>query len=259
MLGTVSELKAAINGRTTAGMILEVDNNMIVLDPGIGTVVRASQANIDLNKTNIILSSSPDIIYCNDINAIIDHTDKNIHLICTRELVQHESSVLTLQHAKNLKILTVENEKETNIKNIGISALHTGYALAFKIHTSKYVLGYITKAKYSKAFAEYFKDTNILVINTTILKHDKSPYLDFEEICEMIREIGPELVILSGFSKKMIDQDPLEIARKIKLELQKDKDQPIRTQILPAKELMTINPESYNIRLKQKDLKGFLE
>ena len=84
-------------------------------------------------------------------------------------------------------------------------------------------------------------------------------YLDVEEITELIREINPELVILNGFSKKIIESDPLDLSRKIKQELQKDKDRPTKTQILPAKELMIINPESYNIRLKQKNLKGFFE
>jgi len=262
ILGTVSDIKVLNNNRTSAGLILDVDGNQILLDPGIGTVIRSTQANIDLARTNIILSSSPDTIYCNDINAVIDHTEKNIHLVCTKELLQHESSILTRQHARNLKILEVkeDEEKQTNIKNIDVSAMHTKFGLSFKIHSSKFVLGYITKARYTKAFVDWFKDANILIINTTITKHEKgSEYLDFEEIAAMIEEINPELVILNGFSKKIIDLDPLDVARKLKSELQKEKQSIIRTQILPAKELMIINPENYNIRLKQKNLKGFFE
>lgn len=260
VLGTVSDINALNNNRTSAGIILDIDNSQILLDPGIGTVVRASQTNIDLSKINILLVSSTESVYCNDINAVIEHS-KELHMICPIGLLDHEKSILTSIHAKELKVLSlnVDEEKQTNIKNIDIIAQYTkSDALAFKITTSKYVIGYITKAKYSKQFVESFKDSNILIISLHHLKHEKNPkYLDFEEITELIREVNPELVILSGFSKKILEQDPLDISRKIKQELQKDKQQPIKTQILPAKESMIINPESYNIKLKQKNLKGF--
>jgi len=260
VLGSVSDINALNNNRTSAGIILDVDNSQILIDPGIGTIVRASQANIDLSMTNILLVSSTESVYCNDINAVIEHS-RELHMVCPKNLLDHEKSILTSVHAKNLKIVSidVDEEKQTNIKNIDIEAQYNkSDAVSFKITTSKYVVGYITKARYSKQFVESFKDSNILIISLHQLKHDKnSKYLDFEEITEIIREVNPELVILNGFSKKTLDQDPLDISRKIKQELQKDKEQAIRTQILPAKELMIINPESYNIKLKQKSLKGF--
>lgn len=256
VLGTVSDIAVLNNNRTCAGTILDVDGNQILIDPGIGTIVRASQANIDLKRTNILLITSTESVYCNDINAVIEHT-KDMHMICPKELLKHDESILTSNHAKSLNILAVEENKQTNIKNIEIQAYYNkSDAVSYKITTSKYVIGYITKAKYNKTFVDSFKDSNILIINLT--KQEKnSKYLDFEEITELIREVNPELVILNGFNKKIIDSDPLENARKIKQELQKDKEQPIKTQILPAKELMILNPEAYNIRLKQKSLKGF--
>ncbi|MGV8141215.1 MAG: hypothetical protein ACP5NW_02110, partial [Candidatus Woesearchaeota archaeon] len=67
VLGTVSEIAALGNDRTSAGIILDVDGSQIVLDPGIGTVVKASQSNVNLSRTNILLVSSTESIYCNDI------------------------------------------------------------------------------------------------------------------------------------------------------------------------------------------------
>jgi ribonuclease BN (tRNA processing enzyme) len=256
ILGTVSDINA-LDNRTSAGTVLDVDGNQILIDPGIGTIVRAGQTHIDLKRTNILLITSTESVYTNDINAVIEHTN-NIHLICPKELLKHDESILTSVHAKNLKILSLDKDetKQTNIKNIEVQAYYNkSDAVSYKITTSKYVIGYITKAKYNKTFVDSFKDSNILIINLT--KQEKSKYLDFEEITELIREVNPELVILNGFNKKIIDSDPLENARKIKQELQKDKEQPIKTQILPAKEGMIINPEAYNIKLKQRSLKGF--
>ncbi|MGV8087234.1 MAG: hypothetical protein ACP5N1_06410 [Candidatus Woesearchaeota archaeon] len=263
ILGTVSEISALSSNRTSAGIILEVDNNQIVIDPGIGTITQSSQSNIELDKTTLILVSNTNISYCNDINAIIEHADKNIHLICSKELLKHDDSILTLSHAKSLKIISLDKDeiKQTNIKNLDIEAQYNkSDAISYKITTSKYILGYISQAKYSKQFVESFKDSNILIINFATITHEKnSKYLDMEEITELIREINPELVILNGFSKKIIESDPLDLSRKIKKELQKDKTKLMQTQILPAKELMIINPDTYNIKLKQKNLKGFFE
>jgi hypothetical protein len=260
VLGTVSDINALTHNRTCGGIILDVDNNQILLDPGIGTVIQSAQINVDLRRTNIMLVSSTESVYCNDINAVIEHADA-MHLLCPKELLKHDESILTSNHAKNLKIIALDKEehKETSIKNIDIYAQYNkSDAVSYKITTSKYVLGYITKARYSKTFVDSFKDSNILIINLT--RQEKgSKYLDTEEITELIREVNPELVILNGFNKKSLEADPLDISRKIKQELQKTKDQVIKTQILPAKELMIINPESYNIKLKQKSLKGFFE
>jgi hypothetical protein len=260
ILGTVSDIHALGNNRTSAGIILDVDNTQILLDPGIGTITQSAQAKIDLKDTSIMLVSSTESVYCNDINAVIEHND-DLHLICPKELMRHDESILTSIHARNLKILTMdkEEEKQTYINNIDISAQYNkSDAVSYKITTSKYVLGYITKAKYSKTFVDSFKDSNILIINLTTTKAERnSRYLDFEEMTELIREVNPELVILNGFNKKIVESDPLDIARKIKLVLQKDKEIPIKTQILPAKELMIINPDAYNIKLKQRSLKGF--
>jgi len=259
ILGTVADINASGNNRTSAGIVLEADNVQIVLDPGTGTVFRSTQANVDLRRTNIILITSTESVYCNDINAVIEYTNKDAHMICPKSLVKHDESILTSTHAKNIKVMTVDDEdKDTNIKGIDITAQGKEDTVSYKITTSKYVLGYITKAKYTKEFVNSFKDSNILIINLNNIKHEKnSRYLDFEEITELIKDINPELVIFNGFSKKILDADPLELSRKMKQTLQEGRDKPIKTQILPAKELMIINPESYNIKLKQKSLKGF--
>jgi hypothetical protein len=115
---------------------------------------------------------------------------------------------------------------------------------SLRIETQKYVLGYISSPKISKTFAEEFKDSNILV-----LRCESS---SMHDMINMIEYINPELAVLTGFTKGM---DPLEITRSLRKEMQKYK---VKTQIIAAKDQMTINPESYNIKLKQKSLKGFL-
>jgi ribonuclease BN (tRNA processing enzyme) len=262
-LGTVSDINAMQDHRTSSGILVEVDDNMFLIDPGIGTIVRLSQINVQLSSLNAILISNNDIIYSNDVNAVIEHSNKSLHLIGPNDFLKHEESVLTKKHSTNLKIINADEDKRTIIRGDEIEAYaNKNNSVSYKITSNKFILGYISKAKYSKSFVQKFQDSNILIINLHNINDKDSDYLDVEEIIEIIKEINPELVILNGYSRKVLENDPLDISRKMKLEIQKIKSEgkdskPLKTQIHIAKELMIINPESYNIKLKQKKLKGF--
>ncbi|GIU68900.1 MAG: hypothetical protein KatS3mg002_0136 [Candidatus Woesearchaeota archaeon] len=201
--GTAGDYDSVYEGRSSGGIIIDGELT-IVIDPGIGFIVKSG-----LKKVDIILMSNEELLYSNDAKAIIKKF--------------------------NAKMLDNNNESIKKIQN------------SFKIITPKYILGYINNPKLTKGFAEEFKDTNIMVFRcetTTI-----------EEIINLIDYINPELAILTGFKK---GTDGIEFSRHLKSELKKYRKEHLKTQIIPAKEQMTINPDSYNIKLKQKNLKGFI-
>ena len=150
-----------------------------------------------LKNADQILISDKDLLYCNDANAIIKRF--------------------------NAKIVSETDD----IKQIGNS---------FKILTNKYFLGYIHNPKLTKAFAEEFKDMNILVIRTESTS--------IEDMINLIEYVNPELAILTGFRHNI---DPLLFSRHVKDELKKYKEH-LKTQIIAAKDGMKINPDSYNIK-----------
>lgn len=201
--GTAGDHESVYEGKSSGGIIIHGETT-IVIDPGIGFIVKSG-----LKKVDLILLSDKELLYSNDVNALIKRF--------------------------NAKIFEKDEE---NIKKIQSS---------FRIITPKYILGYINNLKLTKSFAEEFKDTNILVLRCETVKT--------EDMINLIEYINPELAILTGFKKNI---DPIEYTRNLKKELQKYKKENIKTQIIAAKEQMTINPESYNIKLKQKSLKGFI-
>lgn len=148
----------------------------------------------------------------------------------------------------NDKKILEETFKTRNVE--GIDIIDAKHANTFLIKTNKFILGYIAKAQLTKKLAEEFKDANILIMHVT----QEKDYLKIEDMINIIEYINPELVILTGFSHNI---DPLEFSRHIKKELQKYKEQ-TKTQIIPAREQTMINTDAYNIKLKQKSLKGFI-
>ena len=245
ILGTASDINAMTQGRTSSGVLID---DTILIDPGIGCVLRLLQAGINISKISTILVSNHDTVYSNDINAIIEHT-KEAHLICTPKILKYDESILTVRHSKHLKILKVENTNRTNIKGYDIESEHNKKdSLTFKISSDKYSIAYISKSYMSKQLMDLLKDSNIVIIN-----HNSSEdYLLDEDIIKIATDIEPELIILTGFDKKNSDKDTLEIARTLRTKIKS------RTQILPGKELMIIDPKSYNIKKKQKNLDKFL-
>lgn len=201
--GTAGDHDSVYEGKSSGGIIIDGETT-IVIDPGIGFIVKSG-----LKKVDLILMSDKELLYSNDANALIKRF--------------------------NAKIFDDNHESIKKIQN------------SFRIITPKYVLGYINNPKLTKGFAEEFKDTNIFVF--------RCETTSVEDMINLIEYTNPELAILIGFKKGV---DALEFSRHVKSELKSYKKDHLKTQIIAAKEQMTINTDSYNIRLKQKSLKGFI-
>ena len=188
----------------------------------------------------LIIEAEDTIIIDPGIGFIIKSNIKNVDTVLVTE-----DNILYNNDQKAIEQI-YKTRKITDITTIDAK-----YAKSYIITTQKFILGYISKAQLTKKFAEEFKNVNILVIHATTGKE----YLTIEDMINIIEYTTPELVILTGFSHNI---DPLEFSRHVKKELQKYTEH-IKTQIIPAKDQTTIDTEVYNIRLKQKSLKGFLE
>lgn len=229
-LGTAGTLET-INktARYSSSFILEADDKMLLFNPGPGTLVRLSQEKIDIEKIDAILVSTERLININDLHAISLHN---------RDLKIYSESSIS-HHIPNIDIKAI-NVKENK--------------LAYIIGTSRFILCHLPTGHYTKKLIEEFKDANILII-------DCNDELEKDNLLELIEEVSPELVILTGFGLNIIKDDPLDFSRNLKKELQergKVDGIHLKTQIIPAKDGMQLNTEHYNIRLKQKSLKGFV-
>lgn len=244
-LGTAGDLDIVKSGRSAGGIAIHVDDQQILIDPGIGTLLVSAQCKVDISKTDVILISSSNIINSNETNAVatLAHDTKII-------LPKNLSNEGFLEKTKSLIVTT---EKDTyNIHGIEIKPIITkNNNASFKITTTKYVLSYVTDTSLMKKSIQELKDSNIIIINCP---ND----IDKNNIFKLIEETSPELVILTGYGKSIIKEDPLEFSRIMKKSLQESKENITKIQIISAKDGMTVNPENYNIKIKQKSLKGFV-
>lgn len=132
-LGSGSDYNALRKGRSSGGILIQSDEQ-ILINPGIGSILRSCEYNLDISKTNIVLISSKELMHTNDLDAI--------------------------KKISNPKILTNSNDK-TSISGIEIIPISSKDKTSFIIHTPKYIIAYVED--FNKSLIKQLTDCNIII------------------------------------------------------------------------------------------------
>ena len=260
-LGTAGDsFTAGKQIRATGGVIVQIRDVQLHIDPGPGALARAEQAGINLRANTAILVSNDNIINCNDVNAVIDAmtyggADKkgvlagNISSMNGRE--GRFPCVNEFYKACLERTIVLTPGQKLGIEDIEVHAVPAitadPNAIGFKIFTDEFVLGYTSSTKFSKELAKEYKGCDILILNVLNPSGEKSDTdLNSDDAVKFIDEAKPYLSAIKYFGTKMIKADPLAEGR----EIQK------RTNItvLSAKDGTILVPSSYSAESRQKRL-----
>ncbi len=263
-LGTAGD--AVVYGkqhRASGGIILKLERMQFHLDPGPGAIVRAQQMKLNIRETTAILVSNRSILRSSDLNSLVggmtyEGLDHKGVVIAKKNVVQaSEESLKTpiLQdEAKNFieRIIGLEPDQRVGIGNIEIKSTfcHEVDSIGFKIITPHYIIGYTSDTEYSEKLVQEFKDCNILLVNcknpeSVTEKHAMNTL----NVIKLAEKIKPDLLVMTGFGIKMLEQNPIAEARKV----QKDTG----IQVIAAKDGLILNPDSYSSGKKQTQLANF--
>ena|GEM_PF-1855221 len=127
-----------------------------------------------------------------------------------------------------------KDQIKTDTPSKDIIAEHKPFGILFK--TSDAHIMYLTKEPDSKQIKEYKCDVLILYNNTN---------------AGLIQKIAPKLCILTGYTPKIIEQNPLYIARDI--------NKATGIQTIAAQDNTTIDLKDYSALRQQKSLNKFTE
>jgi len=261
-LGTAGG-KFAINNqlRASGGIIVRVRGIQFHIDPGPGALLKAKDYKVSLRANNVLLCTHSHLGHCNDINIVIDamtHSgiDKRGILIGSKSLIQgkeNEKSYVTRKHKGRLdKILALEPSNVVKFgNNMEVRTLKTRHedetAVGFKLFCDKFVIGYSGDTSYFDGLVDELKGSDILILNVSRpFGHKDESNLSSDDAVKIIQEVKPNLVILTHFGQKMLEQNPIYQAR----EIQRITD----VQTIAARDGMTINPTTYAVSLKHKNL-----
>ncbi|MFW6013981.1 MAG: MBL fold metallo-hydrolase [Candidatus Nanoarchaeia archaeon] len=249
--------------RSAGGIIVQVLDNQIHINPGPGAVARAYDYGVNLRNNIAVLVSNNYLNNVAEINSVISAMslgglDRKGVLISNKSAYENyeNNDPMINNYYKNFleKDIVLENGKRVGLNELEIKATRTlnedEYAIGFKIITPKFSIGYTSDTGYIKNLSEDFKGVEIMIFNCT--SPSETPgysTLTPADIIQILPKIKPKLAVITGFGIKMHHCDVLNEARKIQKET--------GIQTIAASDGMSINPVSYSVNLRQRTLQQF--
>ncbi len=247
----------------SGGIIVQVDDTQLHIDPGPGALVKASEFNINTRNTTAILVSHAHLNHSNDLNAAISAMSlagMDIHgvVVANKTVIEgdekHSKVISTFHKGCVERVIPLEPGQRIGINNIDIKATSTkhndSYAIGFRISTQAFDLGYTGDTSYTTKLAEDFKGVDILIVN---IQNPGEQRKDFQlcsaDAIKVIKDVNPHLAIITHFGIKMLQAEPINEARGIQ--------RATGIQTIAAKDGMVINPVSHDVNLRPKPIKMF--
>ena len=226
-LGTCGGRFATIyQTRGTGGIYIE-DTLNISLDPGPGAILRMKENEIDPTKIDLLLLSHCHPDHYTDADIMVEAitmggTRKRGSVFGSESVIygiEGFDSKVSKYHLSILENVYVAKSNETReFGNLTITAtptIHTDPSgVGFKIHTQNGVITYSGDTSLSDEIIKSYEGSRILILAMTVpmgvkLHHHLSP----EEAVVILKKIKPELVLLTHFGIRAIEEGIDNIAR----------------------------------------------
>lgn len=223
-LGTGGDVETmAKQQRATGGLVLQLNGYQIHIDPGPGSLVRARETGINVRDTIAILASNSSLLRSNDVNALVtamtlDGLDKHGVLLGSKSVIENPER--TSKHTKECVegLVPLSPGGKVGINNITIRPLKTNgkdpTGLGFLISSDNLLIGYTGDTSHYTSIGADYAGVDVLILNVV---HPESVEevgaLNLKEAEELIKEVNPRVAFLTGFGRKLIDLDPMELAR----------------------------------------------
>ena len=251
--------------RASGGMVLELEGNQFLLDPGPGCLARAKQAGISIRNTIAVLVSHAHTNHSNDLNCVLEAMsvsglDRIGVLVANKKVVNGDEKELPVLRNRNRgfveKILELGAGAKIGINNINIRTTKTKHfdseGIGFIFETPRYSIGYTSDTEFTEEIADQYKRCGMLILNCKHPKGIREPgHLNTEDAVLFLKKAKPKLAVINHFGIKMIEANPLYEAR----EIQKESG----VEVIAAKDGLLINPVSFSSRMRQISLEPFSE
>ena len=204
--------------RASGGWILEMDNEMLHIDPGPGALVRAKQYNVNLSKLTGVLVSHCHPDHYTDLEMIIEvitngGTKKRGVLLSNEFVIKGNNgeyrkvvSDYHLQKIERYEILKPGDK--THIGKVEIIAVKTKHSepktLGFVFKGSK-TIGATSDGEYYQGQEEHFRDCDYLLVNCLRYRTQSWPgHMNSIQAKELIEKTKPKLAVLKDFGMQML-------------------------------------------------------
>ncbi|MCK5022718.1 MAG: MBL fold metallo-hydrolase [Candidatus Aenigmarchaeota archaeon] len=221
-LGTCGgRMATMLQVRGTGGWILEMDDEMIHVDPGPGAMVAAKKNDINLKKLTGIMISHAHPDHYTDAEVVLESMthathDKrgtllgNVNSIKGGKDYRPAFSPFHLTLPKKYEVL--KPGEKTNIGKIEITATPAKHreekALGFVFNGSKKI-GYTGDGEYYEGQEKYFEGCDYLILNVLRPRGTEWPqHMNVTMAKKLISKVKPKVAIIQHFGMLMIKAPP---------------------------------------------------
>ena len=219
-LGTGGGRFVVINQiRASGGLILEMDGEMLHIDPGPGALVRAKQYGVRLRKLTGLLVSHTHPDHYGDAEYVLEAMTGGAKVkrgtLLGSEYVINGSpdssfhAVFSKYHLDRIEgYKALKPGDQASIGKIKITATPTKHrapkGIGFLFEGSKRI-GYPSDGEYFKGQERYFQNCDCLIINCLRPRNQTWPeHMNAEQAKELVEKTKPKLAVLQHFGMKML-------------------------------------------------------
>jgi ribonuclease BN (tRNA processing enzyme) len=220
--------------RSSAGTFLRIHGKNVLIDPGPGTLVRLakSRPKIEVTELDAIILTHMHIDHSSDVNVLIDAmTNGGLNrggtLFTTAECLNGENAVV-LKYLRGFleDIVVLKENSEYRLGDMrfwtSFRHEHPAETYGIKFDVDGETLSFLVDTGFSPKLARGYAGSDILIINTVMLKPHNSPrikHLSVDDVRKLVAEIKPKKVILTHFGMSMLRAKPWEVADELQDEL----------------------------------------
>lgn len=211
--------------RKTGGTYVELDGMRLIIDPGPGALVYSHALQLDHEKWDGMLLSHYHIDNSSDANALIDimkgapteGEKKDIFVVAEEHSIRmkkdtNEYPRISKYHQKLVKnLFPAKAGEKIKAGSLSIETTRTDHGMpciGFVIRGSKSI-GYAADGAYFTGQEDYFKNCDILILNTLVPKGGEIRphyHMSVDGAIKLIKAMPskPKLVVLTHFSPWML-------------------------------------------------------
>lgn len=215
--------------RGTGGFRLHIGKTKMHVDPGPGALVRSHA--LSLNPTElravIVTHCHPD--HYTDAEVLVEAmtrggTEKKGALIGNKTVIDGSDfggPAISKYHRSIPKEVTVASPGSVmmveGIKIEATKAVHSDpYSIGLRFFTQDGIISYISDTQYFEEQAGMYRDSRVVIEEVTRPGNDRIPlHMCSDDAIKVLREIKPEVALLTHFGMKMISAGPEKEVRHI--------------------------------------------
>ena len=215
----------------SGGIWMNLGGTQLLMDPGPGCIVRATDRKLDAQKLSAIILSHRHLDHSADTNIMVEAMTRGGHdqhgmLFAPSDALGNEPVIYTFLKNYLDEVVILEEGGSYSVDNVSFTTpvrhIHRPETYGIIFRTGNCTFSYIADTRFFEELPGYYEG-ELLILNVVFVEprpDTRNPLLPTAHLAipdaeEIIRTIKPKTAIISHFGQQMWELDPQKTARKM--------------------------------------------